>query len=159
MILISWSFLFFFIQMSNAQSRELQFLFQSGLGIHHAGLSKPLNFGFIFLKARHDRHLMEKMFTEGAIRVMMCTATLAWGVNLPAYAVIIRVRNIFNFFFQKFLILREQKYSTHKRVFLLILEFSMFNKFLGEPEGRSTRTWVNLFKKIKIIINLKVMVL
>uniref|UniRef100_A0A1I8BS09 Activating signal cointegrator 1 complex subunit 3 n=1 Tax=Meloidogyne hapla TaxID=6305 RepID=A0A1I8BS09_MELHA len=72
------------IAMNNAQSRELQFLFQSGLGIHHAGLS------------RHDRHLMEKMFTEGAIRVMMCTATLAWGVNLPAYAVIIRGTEIFD---------------------------------------------------------------
>ncbi|KAF7630755.1 hypothetical protein Mgra_00008963 [Meloidogyne graminicola] len=72
------------IAMSNAQSRELQFLFQSGLGIHHAGLT------------RHDRHLMEKMFTEGAIRVMMCTATLAWGVNLPAYAVIIRGTEIFD---------------------------------------------------------------
>uniref|UniRef100_A0A914KRM4 Activating signal cointegrator 1 complex subunit 3 n=1 Tax=Meloidogyne incognita TaxID=6306 RepID=A0A914KRM4_MELIC len=70
--------------MNNAQSRELQFLFQSGLGIHHAGLT------------RHDRHLMEKMFTEGAIRVMMCTATLAWGVNLPAYAVIIRGTEIFD---------------------------------------------------------------
>ncbi|CAK5114420.1 unnamed protein product [Meloidogyne enterolobii] len=71
-------------EMNNAQSRELQFLFQSGLGIHHAGLT------------RHDRHLMEKMFTEGAIRVMMCTATLAWGVNLPAYAVIIRGTEIFD---------------------------------------------------------------
>jgi len=30
----------------------------------------------IFFSARHDRHLMEKMFTEGAIRVMMCTATV-----------------------------------------------------------------------------------
>ncbi|KAL3084609.1 hypothetical protein niasHT_035608 [Heterodera trifolii] len=70
--------------MRNAQSQELQQLFQCGLGIHHAGL------------VRHDRHLMEKMFAEGAIRVMVCTATLAWGVNLPAYAVIIRGTEIFD---------------------------------------------------------------
>uniref|UniRef100_A0A914I9P9 Activating signal cointegrator 1 complex subunit 3 n=2 Tax=Globodera TaxID=31242 RepID=A0A914I9P9_GLORO len=70
--------------MRNAQSQELQQLFQGGLGIHHAGL------------VRHDRHLMEKMFAEGAIRVMVCTATLAWGVNLPAYAVIIRGTEIFD---------------------------------------------------------------
>lgn len=85
--------------MNNAQSQELQQLFSCGLGIHHAGLGKDK--GYLLLcrnillnctVVRHDRHLMEKMFSEGAIRVMVCTATLAWGVNLPAYAVIIRVR-------------------------------------------------------------------
>ena len=38
-----------------------------------------------------DRNLVERMFSEGFVKVLVCTATLAWGVNLPAHAVIIKV--------------------------------------------------------------------
>jgi replicative superfamily II helicase len=80
-------------KVKTARSREIFELFQKGIGVHHAGL------------IRQDRLLMEKMFSEGHIKVLCCTATLAWGivyfsfyqtlqylgVNLPAHAVIIRV--------------------------------------------------------------------
>jgi len=33
---------------------------------------------------------VEKLFALGAIKVLVCTATLAWGVNLPAHTVIIK---------------------------------------------------------------------
>jgi activating signal cointegrator complex subunit 3 len=59
--------------------REIQQLIEKGIGVHHAGL------------VRQDRLLMEKLFADGHIKVLCCTATLAWGVNLPAHAVIIRV--------------------------------------------------------------------
>lgn len=39
---------------------------------------------------RSERTLTEKLFASGAVRVMVCTATLAWGVNLPAATVIIK---------------------------------------------------------------------
>ncbi|EFP09045.1 hypothetical protein CRE_22485 [Caenorhabditis remanei] len=59
-------------------------LFQRGLGIHHAGL------------CRQDRILMERCFAEGHISVLFCTATLAWGVNLPAHAVVIKGTDVFD---------------------------------------------------------------
>ena len=34
--------------------------------------------------------MVEKLFLDGHIKVLISTATLAWGVNLPAYAVIIK---------------------------------------------------------------------
>ncbi|CAJ0932072.1 unnamed protein product, partial [Mesorhabditis belari] len=58
--------------------------FQFGMGIHHAGLQ------------RSDRLLMEKMFAQGYVQVLFCTATLAWGVNLPAHAVVIRGTDVFD---------------------------------------------------------------
>lgn len=39
---------------------------------------------------RNDRLLTERLFSSGHIRLLCCTATLAWGVNLPAHAVIIK---------------------------------------------------------------------
>uniref|UniRef100_T1PKB2 Sec63 Brl domain protein n=1 Tax=Musca domestica TaxID=7370 RepID=T1PKB2_MUSDO len=52
--------------------------------MHHAGM------------LRTDRQLVEKYFGEGHIKVLVCTATLAWGVNLPAHAVIIKGTDIYD---------------------------------------------------------------
>lgn len=69
---------------SKSRNKQLIELFQCGLGIHHAGM------------LRSDRMLVEKYFADGFIRVLVCTATLAWGVNLPAHAVIIKGTEIYN---------------------------------------------------------------
>ncbi|XP_055339489.1 activating signal cointegrator 1 complex subunit 3-like [Paramacrobiotus metropolitanus] len=58
-------------------NRELKTLVMEGIAIHHAGM------------VRSDRSGVERLFKDGGIRVLVCTATLAWGVNLPAHAVII----------------------------------------------------------------------
>ncbi|KAJ5767604.1 hypothetical protein N7533_000187 [Penicillium manginii] len=70
--------------MKHARARELRDLFAGGFGAHHAGMS------------RSDRNLMERMFSEGLIKVLCCTATLAWGVNLPAAAVVIKGTQLYN---------------------------------------------------------------
>ena len=45
---------------------------------------------------RGDRKLTEQMFADGGIRVLCCTATLAWGINLPARTVVIKGTEIYN---------------------------------------------------------------
>jgi len=55
-----------------------------GFGIHHAGMS------------REDRSTVEELFLDGHIQVLICTATLAWGVNLPAHTVIIKGTQVYN---------------------------------------------------------------
>ncbi|KAL0236725.1 hypothetical protein PCE1_000123 [Barthelona sp. PCE] len=56
---------------------------QSGVGFHHAGMN------------RADRQLVEDLFAQGLLKVLVCTATLAWGVNLPAYCVCIRGTTVY----------------------------------------------------------------
>lgn len=45
---------------------------------------------------RADRNAVEKMFQKGEVKILLATATLAWGVNLPAYAVIIKGTDIYD---------------------------------------------------------------
>lgn len=68
----------------NHRSRDVRELFQSGFSCHHAGM------------LRSDRNLVERMFSAGVIKVLVCTATLAWGVNLPASTVIIKGTQIYD---------------------------------------------------------------
>ncbi|KXN91126.1 hypothetical protein AN958_02903 [Leucoagaricus sp. SymC.cos] len=43
-----------------------------------------------------DRTLVEDLFAEGHVQVLICTATLAWGVNLPAHTAIIKRTQTYN---------------------------------------------------------------
>lgn len=67
-----------------SRSRELKELLPKGFGTHNAGM------------ARSDRNLVESLFAEGVTKVLCCTATLAWGVNLPAAAVIIKGTQLYS---------------------------------------------------------------
>ncbi|GJR72085.1 DExH-box ATP-dependent RNA helicase DExH12-like protein [Tanacetum coccineum] len=66
------------------ESNDLKDLLPYGLAIHNAGM------------ARADRQLVEDLFAKGHIQVLVSTATLAWGVNLPAHTVIIKGTQIYN---------------------------------------------------------------
>ncbi|PON75800.1 hypothetical protein PanWU01x14_040600 [Parasponia andersonii] len=66
------------------KSNDLKDLVPYGFAIHHAGLN------------RTDRQLVEELFANGHSQVLVSTATLAWGVNLPAHTVIIKGTQIYN---------------------------------------------------------------
>lgn len=46
--------------------------------------------------ARVDRKLVEDLFDDKHIQVLVSTSTLAWGVNLPAHAVIIKGTQVYS---------------------------------------------------------------
>lgn len=69
---------------ARSRNKKIMELFDSGFSVHHAGL------------LRSDRTLIERLFADGRIKVLVCTATLAWGVNLPAHAVIIKGTDIYD---------------------------------------------------------------
>ncbi|KAF8156619.1 Sec63 Brl domain-containing protein [Crassisporium funariophilum] len=69
---------------NNVKDSNLRDLLPFGFAIHHAGMT------------REDRGLVEELFADGSVQVLVCTATLAWGVNLPAHTVIIKGTQIYN---------------------------------------------------------------
>lgn len=71
-------------ELKNTKGRELRELVPKGFGTHHAGMP------------RSDRNRVEQLFARGQINVLCCTATLAWGVNLPAAAVIIKGTRLYS---------------------------------------------------------------
>ena len=70
--------------LKNTKGRELRELVPKGFGVHHAGMP------------RSDRNRVEHLFAQGQINVLCCTATLAWGINLPAAAVVIKGTQLYS---------------------------------------------------------------
>lgn len=68
----------------NVQNPHLKQVLRYGIGLHHAGLS------------RTDRSLAEDLFADGVLQVLVSTATLAWGVNLPAHTVIVKGTDVYS---------------------------------------------------------------
>lgn len=71
-------------EMKSSRTREIRELLQKAMGVHHAGMP------------RSDRNLVERLFGDGVLKVLCCTATLAWGVNLPAAAVVIKGTQLYS---------------------------------------------------------------
>ncbi|KHN94498.1 Sec63 domain protein [Metarhizium album ARSEF 1941] len=69
---------------SQANDADLKDILPYGFGIHHAGMN------------RVDRADVEDLFASGAIQVLVSTATLAWGVNLPAHTVVIKGTQVYS---------------------------------------------------------------
>ena len=68
---------------SKVKTADLKDLLPFGIGVHHAGLPQG------------DRSLVEDLFAARHLSIVVCTLTLAWGVNLPAHTVIIKGTQIY----------------------------------------------------------------
>ncbi|KAI5958246.1 HFM1 [Candida theae] len=60
------------------KDRDLANLIKTGVGYHHAGLTYA------------DRKQIEGAFLNGDLKYLCCTSTLAVGINLPAYLVVVK---------------------------------------------------------------------
>lgn len=70
--------------LSDCESGSLATCVQAGVGFHNAGMKKE------------HRKTVERLFRDRNISVVCCTATLAWGVNLPCATVIVRGTEIYS---------------------------------------------------------------
>ncbi|KAH0799707.1 Type III restriction enzyme, res subunit family protein [Histomonas meleagridis] len=88
---------------------QVKEILSKGVGIHHAGLP------------RNERIFIENSFRNNSFSILICTATLAWGVNLPAHTVIIKDTKIYN-----------QEYGGYENIGILDVH-QMFGR-AGRPQ-------------------------
>ena len=60
------------------QCRRLSHCVKKGIAFHHSGLTSP------------QKEILEREFRAGRIKIICCTPTLAAGLSLPVYRVIIK---------------------------------------------------------------------
>lgn len=70
--------------LQSVKDENLKLTLPFGIGMHHAGLSP------------HERALVEQLYVEKKIQVLIATATLAWGINMPAHLVIVKGTEYFD---------------------------------------------------------------
>ncbi|TVU47944.1 hypothetical protein EJB05_07562, partial [Eragrostis curvula] len=121
--------------LSQVSDTNLRHTLQFGIGLHHAGLND------------RDRSLVEELFSNNKIQVLVCTSTLAWGVNLPAHLVIIKGTEYYDGKTKRYIdyditdILQmmgragRPQYDQHGKAVILVHEpkKSFYKKFLYEP--------------------------
>src|SRR4030043_2293777 len=90
------------------QCQRLALCVRKGVAFHHAGLH------------HEQRELIEDNFRSGVIKIICATPTLAYGVNLPAFRVIVRDLKRFS--------------SPHGMSWIPVLEFQQFCGRAGRPD-------------------------
>ncbi|KAL4149664.1 hypothetical protein QTP88_003556 [Uroleucon formosanum] len=66
-------------------NKKIKEMFKFGIGFHHAGISIK------------ERSVVENLFRNGFLNILIATSTLAMGVNLPAHLVIIKSTEYYSF--------------------------------------------------------------
>ena len=96
------------LEVPTHQCKRLALCLKHGVAFHHAGLVSK------------QRRLIEDNFRSGLIRFIVATPTLAMGVNLPAFRVVIR--DI------------KRYYAGQGSVYIPILEYKQFVGRAGRPQ-------------------------
>ncbi len=94
------------LQKPTRQCERLARCVKKGTAFHHAGL------------AQKQKSLIENAFRKGMIRIIACTPTLSFGLNLPAFRVIIRDL---------------RRYTRHGLDWIPVLEYQQMSGRCGRP--------------------------
>jgi len=96
------------------QCEKLAFCLKKSIAFHHAGLTQE------------QKNIVEDNFRSGAIKIICCTPTLAYGVDLPAYRAIIKDL---------------RRYTLHGLAWIPVLDYMQMSGRAGRPnydnEGQS----------------------
>ena len=102
------------LQRPTKQCERLSMCLKKGIAFHHAGLTQK------------QKDIIEDNFKKGVIRMICCTPTLAYGVNLPAFRAIIKDL---------------RRYTAHGLSWIPVLDYMQMSGRAGRPgydeEGQS----------------------
>ena len=109
------------------QCERLAFCLKNGVAFHHSGLTSE------------QKNIIEDNFRNSSIRIICCTPTLAYGVDLPAYRVIIKDL---------------KRYTVHGLSWIPVLDYMQMSGRAGRPkydkEGQSITIAMTEAEKEKI---------
>ena len=109
------------------QCERLAFCLKKGIAFHHAGLVEK------------QRNIIEENFRNGAVKIICCTPTLAYGVDMPAYRAIIKDL---------------KRYTMHGLSWIPVLDYMQMSGRAGRPnydkEGQSIAIAISSGEKDKI---------
>ena len=88
------------------QCERLSFCLKKGIAFHHAGLT------------HEQKNIIEDNFRNSAIRIICCTPTLAYGVDLPAFRAIIKDL---------------KRYTLHGLTWIPVLDYMQMSGRAGRP--------------------------
>ncbi|MBI2656476.1 ATP-dependent DNA helicase, partial [Candidatus Woesearchaeota archaeon] len=109
------------------QCERLALCMKKGIAFHHAGLT------------HEQKNIIEDNFRNGRIKIICCTPTLSYGVDLPAYRAIIKDL---------------KRYTVHGLTWIPVLDYMQMSGRAGRPnydkEGQAIAIAVAKAEKEKI---------
>ena len=109
------------------QCERLSYCLQKGIAFHHAGLTQK------------QKDIIEDNFRKGSVKIICCTPTLAYGVDLPAFRSIIKDL---------------KRFTVHGLSWIPVLDYMQMSGRAGRPnydsEGQSIAIALTNSEKEKI---------